>query len=83
MNANYIFLTPSLYAHVINGILLLIAIIIFVLNFSKIIKLGPYKLIVLYLLFSVVIGIHGISHLGLEKGYGYNPFHIMNLFFYK
>lgn len=77
---NYIYLTPSLYAHVMNAGLLLIAVILFIFNFSKIIKLEPYKLIVLSLLFSIVIGIHGISHLGLEKVYGYNPFHIMNLF---
>ena len=69
-------ITPSLYAHIITGLLLLIAVILFSINFSKIIRLEPYKLIVLCLLFSSVIGIHGISHLGLEKVYGYNPLKI-------
>lgn len=81
MSMSYIFLTPSIYAHVLNGVLLLTAVILFLLNFSKISKLEPYKLIVLSLLFSIVIGVHGISHLGLEKGYGYNPFYLMNLFY--
>ena len=41
-------------------------------NYSKIIVLEPYKLVMLTLLFSLGVGVHGISHLGLEKIYGYN-----------
>lgn len=64
---------PSFYAHVLNGILLFIAIILFYTNYSKIIYLEPYKLISITLLLSISAGIHGLSHLGLEKEYGYNP----------
>ena len=67
------YLTPSLYAHVINGILLLIAVIIAIMNYSSLKKIGAYKSIVLLLLFSLVIGIHGLSHLGMESVYNYNP----------
>jgi hypothetical protein len=42
-------------------------------NYSKIRNLDPYSLIILTLLFSISIGIHGLSHLGLEKFYKYNP----------
>ena len=68
---------PSFYAHVLNGVLLFIAIILFYTNYSKIIQLEPYKLISITLLLSLTVGIHGLSHLGLEKEYGYNPLAII------
>lgn len=72
-----IYANPSFYAHVVNGLFLFFAFFLFYKNYSKIIRLEPYKLIIVTLLFSAVIGIHGLSHLGLEKGYGYNPFSII------
>ena len=72
-----VYVAPSFYAHIINGALLLIAVILCYAKFPKIITLDPYKLIVIILLFSIGVGVHGISHLGLEKGYGYNPLIIM------
>uniref|UniRef100_A0A6C0DEZ5 DUF4405 domain-containing protein n=1 Tax=viral metagenome TaxID=1070528 RepID=A0A6C0DEZ5_9ZZZZ len=68
-----IFSFPSLYAHILNGILLFIAFFLFFKNYSKICRLEPYKLIILTLLFSACVGIHGISHLGMEKIYRFNP----------
>jgi hypothetical protein len=67
------YLVPSFYAHIINGVFLLIALILIYNKFPKIISLDPYKLIVIILLLSIGVGVHGISHLGLEKGYDYNP----------
>jgi hypothetical protein len=64
---------PSFYAHILNGVLLFIAMIMLYTNYSKIIQLEPYKLICLTLLLSLTVGVHGLSHLGLEKEYGYNP----------
>jgi hypothetical protein len=69
-------INPSLYAHFLHSILLVVAILLVLLNFSKIVHLEPFKVIVLLLFFSLVIGIHGISHLGLESLYGYNPIRI-------
>ena len=40
-------------------------------NYSKISNLEPYKLISLTLLFSLTVGIHGLSHLGLETKYNF------------
>lgn len=68
-----IYFVPSFYAHIMNGLLILISFIILYKNYSKIKVLEPYKLIVLTLVFSIAIGIHGLSHLGLEKNYNYNP----------
>jgi len=68
-----IFLVPSIYASTISGFLILIALVIVLRNIKKLQKIDTYKLIILVLGFSLVIGVHGISHLGLETIYGYNP----------
>jgi hypothetical protein len=62
---------PSIYAHILNGALMLIAFVILYKNYSKISNLEPYKLIGLTLLFSLTVGIHGLSHLGLETKYNF------------
>ena len=69
-------MTPSIYAHIMNGLLIFAALIVLYTSYSKISNLEPYKRIILVLLFSISIGLHGISHLGLEKVYGYNPINI-------
>jgi hypothetical protein len=71
-------LLPSFYAHVINGILLLVAFILLLQNYRSINHIDKYKLIILVLLFSIAIGVHGLSHLGLEKTYRYNPLQLTN-----
>ena len=71
------YFTPSIYAHITNGILIAVASILLYKNYSKVISLEPYKLILLTLLFSISIGIHGLSHLGIEKEYNYNPMNII------
>ena len=70
---NTIYQNPSFYAHVINGVLMMIAFIILCKNYSKIREVGPYKQIVITLLFSLTVGVHGLSHMGLERIYHYNP----------
>ena len=65
--------TPSVYAHIINGLLLVVAVALLYKNYSKIRNLSAYKLIIIVLMFSIGFGIHGLSHLGLEENYGYNP----------
>ena len=72
----YIYKTPSFYAHIINGLFLFVAFILLFKHYSQLEKLEPYKKITLVLIFSICIGVHGLSHLGLEKIYGYNPLNI-------
>jgi hypothetical protein len=69
---NVLYFSPSLYAHIINAVFLLTAVILLFSNYSNIKKIEPYKKIILILLFSIAIGVHGLSHLGLEFVYGYN-----------
>jgi len=56
-----------------SGALLLFALYIIIRSFGKLRGLDTYRLLVLVLLSSIVVGVHGISHLGLERTYGYNP----------
>jgi hypothetical protein len=65
-------LKPSLYAHVLNGIFLLFAFILLV-QYGNHKTNDYYKPLILYLLFSIAIGIHGVSHFCLEFLYNYNP----------
>jgi hypothetical protein len=68
-----VYLTPSFYTHVANGILVFAAIIYLYCNYNTIKSVDYYKKLVLILLFSVALGIHGLSHLGLEYVYNFNP----------
>lgn len=72
-----IYQAPSIYAHITNGILLFIAMILIYRNYKTILKLNIYERIVLLLLFSLAIGLHGLSHLGLESVYNWNPMGIL------
>ena len=71
-------LSPAFYAHIMSGILILYIFTIIYISYSDISRLNPYKTIVLLLLFSIIISLHGLSHLGLEYVYNYNP--ILNYF---
>lgn len=73
-----LFFIPSFYGHMFNGLLIFLAIIIILFNYCRIKKLNFDKIVTLLLLFSISIGIHGLSHLGLEKGYNYNPLNIIS-----
>jgi len=64
---------PSFYLHQLNAFFIFIAFFLLFINYSVIKKSNPYQLVVLSLLISLALGIHGISHLGAEYVYGYNP----------
>lgn len=67
-------IAPSMMAHALNGLLMFAAVVIAYMNFRVLYKLDPYKKVMILLVFSVAIGIHALSHLGLESVYGLNPF---------
>ena len=70
-------IAPSMMAHALNGLLMFSAVVVAYMNFCVLWRVDPYKKVMILLVFSVAIGIHGISHLGLEKGYGFNPLKII------
>lgn len=63
---------PAIYAHILNGTLVFTALIFVFWNIAKLQNIDIYKKIVLMLLISISIGIHGLSHFGLNRMYKYN-----------
>lgn len=65
--------TPAYYSLAITGILTAILIIILAMNFTKLInpKERPYKTMIIIILLGLLIGVHGLLHLGLDKLYTY------------
>jgi len=69
------FKKPSVLVHTANGALFILAIILIFIYYPSINKLSA---IIIALLFSIAVGIHGLSHLGLEYVYGYTPYKIFS-----
>ena len=64
---------PSMMAHMMNGALLFVCVLFVIAYYPKILSLDAYRQLILLLLFTLALGLHGISHLLLEKEYHYNP----------
>lgn len=71
-----IFYAPSFYSHILNSFFMVIAIVMLYRNYASISIRSSYQLVTLALLVSIAVGIHGISHLGLEKVYGFYPIRV-------
>ena len=65
---------PSILAHIAGGIVLVFSVIVLIVYFPKILSLDVYRILILIMVFSIAISVHGISHLGLEKEYEYSPY---------
>ena len=63
---------PAIYAHILNGTLVFTAVIFVFWNIAKLQGIDIYKKIVLMLLISISIGVHGLSHFELGRMYKYN-----------
>jgi hypothetical protein len=70
-------MNPSIYAHTVGGGIFIGAILYLGAYFSKISSRDSYQILVLILLFSIAMSIHGISHMGLEYIYHYNPYYLI------
>lgn len=66
-------ITPSIIAHFVNALIMLFAVLFLIVYFAKVKSLDTYHILIIILLFAIAIGVHGMSHLGLEREYGYNP----------
>jgi hypothetical protein len=64
---------PSFYAHILNGTLTAFAIILILANLNAVKNMKTFNMLVILLLASIAIGIHGLSHQGLEKNYNFFP----------
>ena len=66
-------------AHMMNGLFLLIALVFVIYSYTKLRTLDSYHVLVLILLASVAVGVHGLSHAALERQYRYVPFNLWKL----
>lgn len=64
---------PSFYSLAFTGFLILAIFVIIFCNIKQLNKLKPECLIKIISLVGILIGIHGLQHLGLEVVYKYNP----------
>jgi hypothetical protein len=64
---------PSFYSLLLTGVIWFVLVVIFVRNYSFFKKSRPDKMIEMVSLIGLVIGVHGLLHLGLESVYGFNP----------
>ena len=71
---------PSFYSLLLTGVIWFVLVIIFFKNYSFFVKSRPDKMIEMISLIGLVIGVHGLLHLGLESVYGFNPMiHLIHL----
>ena len=66
-------LTPSLISLFVTGLLLLLILTIMYNNINEIMSYRLYEKLIMLCLLNILIGIHGLIHLGVEKKYNYNP----------
>ena len=64
---------PSFYSLAFTGFLILAIFVIMFCNFRRMRQLSPECLIKVLSLVGLLVGIHGLQHLGLEVAYNYNP----------
>lgn len=64
---------PAFYAHLISSVAMLAAIILFVINYKKILRLDALELIKICSLLAIAIASHADGHISLEREYGYDP----------
>ena len=72
-----VFTKPSYYALAFTGLISLFVVLLFISNYSILMKSSPYKVIKLLSLIGILIGIHGLLHLGLETAYNFNPIELI------
>jgi hypothetical protein len=68
-----LFTKPSFYSLAFTGFLILSIFVIIICNIKRFKNLSPEMLIKVLSLFGILVGIHGLQHLGLEVAYNYNP----------
>ncbi len=62
--------TPLVFATVVNGVLILLALVMLLANWNQVMKLDIYQGLVLVLLFAGLFGLHGLLHTALGTVYG-------------
>ena len=64
---------PAFYAHIVSSIAMVIALVLFVVNFKKLMRMDTLELIKICSLVAIAVASHAQGHVTLEKEYGYDP----------
>jgi hypothetical protein len=64
---------PHFYAHILASISLVVAIILLIINYKKLLKLDGLDLVKIFSVLAIAIAAHGQGHTTLEKEYNYDP----------
>ncbi len=64
---------PHFYAHILASISLVVAVILLIVNYKKLLKLDGIELVKIFSVMAIAIAAHGQGHTTLEKEYGFNP----------
>ena len=65
---------PSFLAHLGGALFMAAALLVFLLKIRSILRLQSYQILIILCILSVVITLHGISHILLESVYDFNTF---------
>ena len=68
IDKNNIYNKPSFYAQIISGL-----IIIYCIYLYATVRISNYENLMVLLLFTISIGLHGLAHLFIEVNYNWNP----------
>lgn len=71
------FYKPHFYAHILASISLVVAIVLLIINYKKLLKLDGIELVKIFSVLAIAIAAHGQGHTTLEKEYGYNPMSVI------
>jgi uncharacterized membrane protein YwzB len=72
-------MVPSVLAHILNGLLFLVFAMYIFTHRQVLKRMSSYQLMVLFMLVTIAVSIHGISHAILEKQYNFNPLSFFQL----
>jgi hypothetical protein len=64
---------PAFWAHVVSSIAMLVAVILLIINYKKLIKLDGLELVKIFSILAIAIASHSQGHINLEQQYGYDP----------
>lgn len=64
---------PAFYAHILSSIAMIVAIVLLVINYKRVIRLDGIELVKIFSVLAIAIAAHSQTHISLEKEYGYDP----------
>jgi hypothetical protein len=67
------FKQPHFYAHIFASFCLVVAVVLLIVNYKKVLKLDSIELVKIFSVMAIAIAAHGQGHTTLSKEYGYNP----------